>query len=129
MIALNNVGSSPPSEPLSLRTAGEAPSTAPHNIRGTPLTSRSVRVSWTPPDRATWHGALQGYYVGFRRLENETPLPGIYFADKLTKYYIFTICGKLLFLAIDVIFIHSINITVGFTQNLGVHLIRIELEW
>ncbi|KAF2350621.1 Fibronectin type III [Trinorchestia longiramus] len=67
VIAVNSVGSSPPSEPLSVRTGGEAPSGAPRNLRGTPLTSRSVRVAWTPPPRDTWHGALLGYYVGFKK--------------------------------------------------------------
>lgn len=67
VIALNSVGSSPPSEPLAIRTQGEAPSGAPRSLRATPLTSRSVRVAWTPPDRSTWHGTLLGYYVGFRK--------------------------------------------------------------
>ncbi|XP_047741073.1 Down syndrome cell adhesion molecule-like protein Dscam2 [Hyalella azteca] len=67
VIAVNSVGMSPPSEPLSLRTGGEAPSGAPRNLRATPFTSRSVRVAWTPPPRDTWHGALLGYYVGFKK--------------------------------------------------------------
>ena len=66
MIAVNNVGESPPSEALTVNTAGESPAMPPRRVMAVPLTSQAVRLTWLPPDEKHWHGALQGYYIGYK---------------------------------------------------------------
>ena len=67
MIAVNSVGSSPPSDSLTLQTEGEAPGGPPQNVRATATSPRQVTISWNPPKKTSWHGQIQGYHVGYRK--------------------------------------------------------------
>ena len=42
------------------------PSQPPKNVQATPLSSRSIRVAWSPPPLYTLHGILQGYKVLYK---------------------------------------------------------------
>ncbi|GAB6020910.1 hypothetical protein CHUAL_003555 [Chamberlinius hualienensis] len=52
---------------------GEAPSGVPEHITVQPHNGRSLRVSWKPPMRSTWNGAIIGYYVGYREAATSQP--------------------------------------------------------
>ncbi|XP_042236936.1 Down syndrome cell adhesion molecule-like protein Dscam2 [Homarus americanus] len=67
ILAANHLGSSPHSEPLQVRTEGEAPSAPPTSVRADALSPTSLRVMWDPPPPHTHHGDLLGYNVGVRR--------------------------------------------------------------
>ncbi|XP_071546322.1 cell adhesion molecule Dscam2-like isoform X3 [Panulirus ornatus] len=67
ILAANHLGSSPHSEPLQVRTEGEAPSAPPTGVRADALSPTSLRVMWDPPPPHTHHGDLLGYNVGVRR--------------------------------------------------------------
>nr|XP_053630406.1 cell adhesion molecule DSCAML1-like [Cherax quadricarinatus] len=42
------------------------PSGPPLDVRVTPESSTSLRVTWEPPARDLWNGNILGYYVGYR---------------------------------------------------------------
>ncbi|XP_069190704.1 cell adhesion molecule Dscam2 isoform X3 [Procambarus clarkii] len=67
ILAANHLGSSPHSEPLQVRTEGEAPSAPPTSVRADALSPTSLRVMWDPPPSHTHHGDLLGFNVGVRR--------------------------------------------------------------
>ncbi|KAK3861972.1 hypothetical protein Pcinc_032114, partial [Petrolisthes cinctipes] len=64
--AANDLGTSLPSEPLQVRTEGEAPSAPPSGVRAEAVSSSSVRVEWSASPPATHHGDILGYNVGVR---------------------------------------------------------------
>jgi Down syndrome cell adhesion protein len=66
LMAQNRFGFSDPGTVLRMRTEEEAPGSAPVGIRLASLSTKSVRVTWNPPDRKTQYGRLRGYYVGYR---------------------------------------------------------------
>ncbi|XP_063593040.1 cell adhesion molecule Dscam2-like [Penaeus indicus] len=67
VLAANHLGASPHSEPLQVRTEGEAPSAPPTSVRSDAVSPTSLRVVWEPPPAHTHHGDLLGYHVGVRR--------------------------------------------------------------
>ncbi|XP_076048641.1 Down syndrome cell adhesion molecule 4 isoform X2 [Oratosquilla oratoria] len=64
--AQNALGLGTPSEVIQATTEEEEPSGPPQDIRITPESSTSLRVTWEPPLRNQWNGNILGYYVGFR---------------------------------------------------------------
>ncbi|XP_070184378.1 cell adhesion molecule DSCAM-like, partial [Littorina saxatilis] len=64
--AYNSKGISPPSEDTMVFTLEDVPSQPPKNVQATPLSSRSIRVAWSPPPLYTLHGILQGYKVLYK---------------------------------------------------------------
>ncbi|PVD26143.1 hypothetical protein C0Q70_13812 [Pomacea canaliculata] len=64
--AYNSKGISPPSEDTTVFTLEDVPSQPPKNVQATPLSSRSIRVAWSPPPLYTLHGILQGYKVLYK---------------------------------------------------------------
>ncbi|KAM7292179.1 Down syndrome cell adhesion molecule homolog, partial [Ixodes scapularis] len=69
--AENALGVSDYSDSLVLTTDEEAPSGAPRAIKVTATGSRSLRVVWKPPTEEETHGAVHGYYVGYRVRESK----------------------------------------------------------
>ncbi|ROT63266.1 Down syndrome cell adhesion molecule-like protein [Penaeus vannamei] len=67
--AQNSLGLGTPSEPEppphALRPPAE-PSGPPLEVRVTPESSTSLRVTWEPPARDLWNGNILGYYVGYK---------------------------------------------------------------
>ncbi|XP_054665721.1 receptor-type tyrosine-protein phosphatase delta isoform X19 [Grus americana] len=61
VIAVNNIGRGPPSEPVSTRTSEQAPSSAPRNVQARMLSSTTILVQWEEPEEP--NGQIQGYRV------------------------------------------------------------------
>ncbi|XP_041117745.1 receptor-type tyrosine-protein phosphatase delta-like isoform X1 [Polyodon spathula] len=61
VVAVNNIGRGPPSEPVETRTAEQAPSTAPRQVMARMLSSTTILVQWEEPEEA--NGQIQGYRV------------------------------------------------------------------
>ncbi|CAL8092970.1 unnamed protein product [Orchesella dallaii] len=62
----NNI-TSPPSVPIIALTSEDLPSGPPTNIRVKVVNGNTLQVSWKPPPRSTWNGALLGYNVGLQK--------------------------------------------------------------
>uniref|UniRef100_A0A8C5LZG6 Receptor-type tyrosine-protein phosphatase S n=1 Tax=Leptobrachium leishanense TaxID=445787 RepID=A0A8C5LZG6_9ANUR len=61
VVAVNNIGRGPPSEPVMTRTAEQAPSSAPRNVQARMLSSTTILVQWEEPEEP--NGQIQGYRV------------------------------------------------------------------
>ncbi|KAJ8411105.1 hypothetical protein AAFF_G00181400 [Aldrovandia affinis] len=59
VVAVNNIGRGPPSEGIEARTAEQAPSTAPRQVRGRMLSSTTAITHWDEPEEA--NGQIMGY--------------------------------------------------------------------
>ncbi|XP_071452909.1 cell adhesion molecule Dscam1 [Hetaerina americana] len=70
ILALNNIGLSPPSEILSIKTQEEAPMGPPQEVQLEALGPEELQVSWKPPPRELWNGNILGYTVSWR-LQND----------------------------------------------------------
>ncbi|KAI4460599.1 basigin related [Holotrichia oblita] len=71
IVAENDLGTSEPSDTVTIITAEEAPSGVPTNIRVEANDQHSLKVFWQAPDRSQWNGELLGYYVGYRMASSE----------------------------------------------------------
>ncbi|XP_072260369.1 receptor-type tyrosine-protein phosphatase delta isoform X23 [Pyxicephalus adspersus] len=61
IVAVNNIGRGPPSEPVLTRTSEQAPSSAPRNVQARMLSSTTILVQWEEPEEP--NGQIQGYRV------------------------------------------------------------------
>ncbi|XP_036406854.1 receptor-type tyrosine-protein phosphatase delta-like isoform X14 [Megalops cyprinoides] len=61
VVAVNNIGRGPPSEAIEAKTAEQAPSTAPRQVRGRMLSSTTAIIHWDEPEEA--NGQIMGYRV------------------------------------------------------------------
>ncbi|NWZ65715.1 PTPRD phosphatase, partial [Acrocephalus arundinaceus] len=61
VVAVNNIGRGPSSEPVSTRTSEQAPSSAPRNVQARMLSSTTILVQWEEPEEP--NGQIQGYRV------------------------------------------------------------------
>lgn len=66
IVGENELGTSEPSDTVTIITAEEAPSGVPTNIRVDANDQHSLKVFWQAPDRSQWNGELLGYYVGYK---------------------------------------------------------------
>ncbi|XP_058857363.1 receptor-type tyrosine-protein phosphatase delta isoform X22 [Acipenser ruthenus] len=69
VVAVNNIGKGPPSEPVETRTAEQAPSTAPRQVTARMLSSTTILVQWEEPEEA--NGQIQGYRVYYTMEPNQ----------------------------------------------------------
>jgi hypothetical protein len=44
----------------------EPPGSPPNNIKVNALSSRSISVTWDPPNVEQQHGVIRGYYIGYK---------------------------------------------------------------
>jgi hypothetical protein len=58
--------------------ARAVPSQPPKNVQATPLSSRSIRVAWSPPPLYTLHGILQGYKVLYKPVREDEGMYNLY---------------------------------------------------
>uniref|UniRef100_A0A3Q3WEV1 Receptor-type tyrosine-protein phosphatase S n=1 Tax=Mola mola TaxID=94237 RepID=A0A3Q3WEV1_MOLML len=63
VVAVNNIGRGPPSESIEAKTAEQAPSTAPRQVRGHMLSTTTAVIHWDEPEEA--NGQIMGYRVYF----------------------------------------------------------------
>lgn len=61
VVAVNNIGRGPPSEIIEAKTAEQAPSTAPRQVRGHMMSSTTAVIHWDEPEEA--NGQIMGYRV------------------------------------------------------------------
>ncbi|XP_026124377.1 receptor-type tyrosine-protein phosphatase S-like isoform X30 [Carassius auratus] len=61
VVAVNNIGHGPPSEAIEAKTAEQAPSTAPRQVRGRMLSATTAIIHWDEPEEA--NGQITGYRV------------------------------------------------------------------
>ncbi|KAL0966555.1 hypothetical protein UPYG_G00296690 [Umbra pygmaea] len=61
VIAVNNIGRGPPSEPVETRTGEQAPSSPPLAIQVRMLSASTMLVQWEPPEEP--NGQIRGYRV------------------------------------------------------------------
>ncbi|KAJ8262302.1 hypothetical protein GJAV_G00164920 [Gymnothorax javanicus] len=61
VVAVNNIGRGPASEAIEAKTAEQAPSTAPRQVRGRMLSSTTAIIHWDEPEEA--NGQIMGYRV------------------------------------------------------------------
>ena len=66
VVAETSAGRGPPSEPVTAATHGEPPGGAPADLRATPTSSTSLRLTWSAVAKGRWHSHLIGYHVAFR---------------------------------------------------------------
>ncbi|XP_023247278.1 Down syndrome cell adhesion molecule-like protein Dscam2 [Copidosoma floridanum] len=73
IVAENEIGTSEPSDTVTIITAEEAPSGPPSSVRVDALDQHTLKVSWKPPPRDDWNGEILGYYVGYRLASSDKP--------------------------------------------------------
>ncbi|XP_060529783.1 cell adhesion molecule Dscam2 isoform X37 [Cylas formicarius] len=73
IVAENEIGSSEPSDTVTIITAEEVPGGPPTNIRVDAEDQHSLVVYWKPPLRDHWNGDIQGYYVGYKLANTDKP--------------------------------------------------------
>ncbi|XP_062240123.1 receptor-type tyrosine-protein phosphatase delta-like isoform X8 [Platichthys flesus] len=61
VVGVNNIGRGPPSESIEAKTAEQAPSTAPRQVRGHMLSTTTAVIHWDEPEEA--NGQIMGYRV------------------------------------------------------------------
>ncbi|XP_072155042.1 cell adhesion molecule Dscam1 isoform X22 [Bemisia tabaci] len=66
IVAENEIGSSEPSDTVTIITAEEAPSGPPTGVKVDAVDQYTLKVMWKPPEREHWNGDIQGYYVGYK---------------------------------------------------------------
>ncbi|XP_063620535.1 cell adhesion molecule Dscam2 isoform X49 [Cydia splendana] len=66
IVAENELGTSEPSETVTIITAEEAPTGPPQDVKVDAHDKHTLRVTWKPPPSQDWNGELQGYYVGYK---------------------------------------------------------------
>ncbi|XP_046646636.1 Down syndrome cell adhesion molecule-like protein Dscam2 isoform X3 [Daphnia pulicaria] len=67
VVAETSAGRGPPSDPVAITTYGEPPGTCPSDLRAVPVSSSSIRLTWTAINGNSWHSSLIGYHLGFRQ--------------------------------------------------------------
>ncbi|KAG8201074.1 hypothetical protein JTE90_002747 [Oedothorax gibbosus] len=66
LMAENAIGWSEPSQAVHVTTAEEAPEGFPTAVHAVASSSNTIHVSWQPPKKDLRHGAVKGYYVGYK---------------------------------------------------------------
>ncbi|XP_043570800.1 receptor-type tyrosine-protein phosphatase S isoform X22 [Chiloscyllium plagiosum] len=61
VIAVNNIGQGPPSEPVETRTGEQAPSSPPRSVQARMLSTTTMLIQWEEPEEA--NGQIRGYRV------------------------------------------------------------------
>ncbi|KAM3857686.1 receptor-type tyrosine-protein phosphatase delta [Diretmus argenteus] len=69
VVAVNNIGRGPPSESIEAKTAEQAPSTAPRQVRGRMLSATTAVIHWDEPEEA--NGQIMGYRVYYTMDSNQ----------------------------------------------------------
>ncbi|XP_071567232.1 Down syndrome cell adhesion molecule 1 isoform X22 [Temnothorax nylanderi] len=67
IVAENEIGTSEPSDTVTIITAEEAPTGPPTSVKVDALDQHTLKVTWKPPPREDWNGEILGYYVGYRQ--------------------------------------------------------------
>nr|XP_023009050.2 receptor-type tyrosine-protein phosphatase delta isoform X20 [Maylandia zebra] len=71
VVAVNNIGQGPPSESIEAKTAEQAPSTAPRQVRGHMMSATTAFIQWDEPEEA--NGQITGYRVYYTMDPSQHP--------------------------------------------------------
>lgn len=71
--AQNALGRGESSEQALFRTDEELPSGAPLSVKGTPISSSIIKLSWNAPKKELQNGLITGYYVGYKVKSSNEP--------------------------------------------------------
>ncbi|XP_005743079.1 receptor-type tyrosine-protein phosphatase delta isoform X17 [Pundamilia nyererei] len=71
VVAVNNIGRGPPSESIEAKTAEQAPSTAPRQVRGHMMSATTAFIQWDEPEEA--NGQITGYRVYYTMDPSQHP--------------------------------------------------------
>lgn len=71
IVAENEIGTSDPSDTVTIITAEEAPSGPPTSIRVETTNQHTLTVYWKAPLRSEWNGDILGYFVGYKNMSAE----------------------------------------------------------
>ncbi|XP_017266416.1 receptor-type tyrosine-protein phosphatase F isoform X7 [Kryptolebias marmoratus] len=71
VMAVNNIGRGPPSDPVESRTGEQAPSSPPLHVQARMLSASTMLVQWEPPEEP--NGQIRGYRVYYSP-DNKAPL-------------------------------------------------------
>ncbi|XP_016370830.1 receptor-type tyrosine-protein phosphatase F isoform X7 [Sinocyclocheilus rhinocerous] len=63
VMAVNNIGRGPPSDPVETRTGEQAPSSPPLHVQARMLSASTMLVQWEPPEEP--NGQIRGYRIYF----------------------------------------------------------------
>lgn len=61
VMAVNNIGRGPPSDPVETRTGEQAPSSPPLHVQARMLSASTMLVQWEPPEEP--NGQIRGYRI------------------------------------------------------------------
>ncbi|XP_049833917.1 Down syndrome cell adhesion molecule-like protein Dscam2 isoform X6 [Schistocerca gregaria] len=73
IVAENDIGTSDPSDTVTIITAEEVPSGPPMNVKVEAEGQHTLKILWKPPERDQWNGEILGYYVGYKAASADTP--------------------------------------------------------
>jgi hypothetical protein len=68
LTAINQLGASSPSHPVSIMTEPEVPSGPPQNLAVVAVGPHALHATWNPPDPTDCNGRILGYYLGYVQL-------------------------------------------------------------
>ncbi|XP_050537388.1 cell adhesion molecule Dscam2 isoform X2 [Daktulosphaira vitifoliae] len=69
--AFNEVGNGPLSDPTTVQTMEDVPSSYPVEVRCTALGSQTLQMNWQPPDTQYWNGIIQGFVVTYDSIDRD----------------------------------------------------------
>ena len=78
IVAQNEIGSSGPSDTITVETSEEAPSGPPVDCRLSAVDQHTLRVEWKPPLKEHWNGDILGYYVGYKKTSKGDDKPYLF---------------------------------------------------
>ncbi|KAF7493498.1 Down syndrome cell adhesion molecule -like protein [Sarcoptes scabiei] len=84
IIAENEIGKGSSSTPISFVTGEEEPSAPPNDITVESMGPTTLRITWRSPPIENWNGDLKGYYIGYRRAQDNNS-PFIYITMPIVK--------------------------------------------
>lgn len=84
--AVNEAGSSQPSDPVILATLEDVPSSGPSNLTAHALSSTSVSVVWSSVPRRHRNGIIRGYKIQYQALRSDATIQHKTVEDNATRH-------------------------------------------
>jgi hypothetical protein len=86
--AVNDAGSSPPSEPVTIMTLEDVPSSGPTNLTARALTSTTISVDWNTIPKRHRNGIIRGYKIQYQAAKTNAPIQYKSVEENNTKHLI-----------------------------------------
>lgn len=98
--ASNQLGFGRPSDMVTFKTAESEPSGAPRDVDVKAIGSRSLQITWKPPEEEFKNGKIIGYHVGYKK--NNSNSPYLYVTKQLEETCILENLEKFMSYAVHV---------------------------